>query len=162
MGRTVGAALAVAVAMAVAGPAAAIELQRSADVQASPEEVWGVVGDFCAIADWHPVIQTCVIEQEGETIYRILETGDGGLLREQLIERDDQRLFYTYSILESPLPVHGYRSTISVVQGPDEDSATVVWRADFTPQGMGESEAAGIMAGIYDAGLQSLQDRFAQ
>lgn len=162
MGRWVGAMLAVVAVVGLAGPAAAVEVQRSADVQASPGEVWEVVGDFCSIADWHPVIETCLIEEAGGVTYRILETDDGGLLREQLIELDDQRLFYTYSILESPLPVQGYRATVSVLEGPEEDTATVVWRSEFIPEGMAESEAAAIMAGIYDAGLEAIQERFAR
>ena len=141
-------------------PAFAIEVQRTVEVAAAPDEVWAAIGDFCAIADWHPVIATCQIEEQAGVTFRILTTEDQATLREQLLSMDDDARFYAYSILESPLPVSGYRSTLSVAEAEAAERATVVWRSEFVPEGMSEQEAAGIIAGIYDAGLQSLKEAF--
>ena len=146
----------------VAAPAGAIEVQRSVEVAAAPAEVWSLVGDVCSIADWHPVIASCIEEEDERASYRILQTEDGGVLREQIVEVDDDARFYTYSILEGPLPVRGYRSTLSVAPGSEDGHSVVVWQSDFSSEGMGDEEAAGIIAGIYDAGLEALADRFAE
>lgn len=150
------------VAMLASGAAGAIEVQRSAEVPAAPEEVWSEIGAVCSIADWHPVIESCVEEQDDRTLYRVLQTTDGGILREQMLEISDQARFYTYSILESPLPVRGYVSTLSVGPGDDPERSVVIWQSDFSSVGIGDEDAAGIIAGIYDAGLQALAERFAE
>jgi hypothetical protein len=141
--------------------ALAIELERKVEVAAPPDEVWQVIGDFCAIADWHPVIASCQIEaQGGGEILRILMTEDQGILREQLLQMDEGARSYTYSILESPLPVSGYVSTLGVLDGDAPDMATVVWASQFAAEGMSEQEASAVIAGIYEAGLQSLKAGF--
>lgn len=142
-------------------PAAATEVQRSVEVQASPQEVWALVGEVCSIADWHPVIASCIEEEDDRTLYRILQTEDGAQIREQVMAIDDDARFFRYSILESPLPVRGYIGTLSVGPGADEGTAVVIWQSDFSSVGVGDEEAAAIIRGIYDAGLTALQERFA-
>lgn len=151
--------LVVLVAALAAGEAAAIEVQRQVDITAAPAEVWARIGDFCAIADWHPVIAACVPEERAGTTYRVLQTEDGGILRERLMEKNDGAHFYTYSILESPLPVQGYVATLSVGPGASADQAVVVWQSDFTAANVADEEAAGVIAGIYDVGLQALKEQ---
>lgn len=87
-------------------------------------------------------------------------TEDQGILREQLLQMDDGAHSYTYSILESPLPVSGYVSTLGVLEGDALDMATVVWASQFAAEGMSEQEASAVIAGIYEAGLQSLKAGF--
>ena len=157
--KGIGTCLAITLASSAAG---AVEVQRSIEVAAGPDEVWALVGDVCSIAAWHPVIASCVPEEDDQTLYRILQTEDGSTLREQIMAIDDEARFYRYSILESPLPVRGYVSTLSVAPGADQDHAVIVWRSDFTSEGMTDEEAGGIIAGIYDAGLEALAARFAE
>lgn len=152
---------AVAAIVLVAGPAQGIEVQRSVEVAASAEEVWSVIGEVCSIADWHPVIASCIVEDEVDALFRLLQTEDGGQIHEQILEIDDSARYYTYSILEGPLPVRGYLSTLSVGPGEEDGSAVVVWQSDFSSLGVGEEEAATIIGGIYDAGLEGIQERFA-
>lgn len=142
--------------------ARAIEVQRSVEVAAAPADVWSVIGPVCSIADWHPAIASCVEEEDGGTLYRTLQIQDGGLLREQILEVDEDGHAFTYSILEGPLPVRGYRSTMSVSPGAEEGHSVIVWQSEFSSVGMPDDEAAAIITGIYDAGLESLADTFAE
>ncbi|MDX1540378.1 MAG: SRPBCC family protein [Geminicoccaceae bacterium] len=157
--RGIAAGLAIIVA---AAPSAAVEVRRSVEVAAPPAEVWELIGDVCSIADWHPVIASCIREEDDRALYRILQTEDGSTLHEQIMQVDDDARFYKYSILEGPLPVRGYVSTLSVGPGADDDGSLVIWQSDFSSLGMTDEEAAGIIAGIYDAGLEALADRFAE
>jgi hypothetical protein len=142
--------------------AEAIEVQRSVELPAAPAEVWSVIGSVCSIADWHPVIESCLEEEDERTLYRVLQTVDGGVLREQMLEISDDDRFYTYSILEGPLPIRGYLATLSVGPGEDPERSVVIWQSDFASVGVGDDEAAGIITGIYDAGLSALAERFAE
>lgn len=134
------------------GPAAALDVSSSATVVGSPSEVWGKIGDFCAIQDWHPAISKCVLSDEGGSTYRTLTTTDGATIKEKLVEKTDAS--YTYDIIESPLPVENYRSTISV--SAEGDRTKVDWRSSFDAKGASDADAQGVISGIYKAGLDKI------
>jgi hypothetical protein len=124
----------------------------SAEYSSSADKVWGIIGSFDGLAAWHPVIETCTLEDGGNN--RRLTLGDGAQLLEKLISHDDSARTYTYSILESPLPFSDYVSTVKVSQS--DDGCTVDWSSEFTPGGP-EDEVCGAVQGIYQAGLDNLK-----
>ena len=134
------------------GPAAALDVSSSATVAGSPNEVWQKIGDFCSIQNWHPAVSNCVQSDEGGSTYRTLTTTDGGTIKEKLVEKTDTS--YTYDIIESPLPVENYRSTISV--SPEGDRTKVDWRSSFDAKGASDADAQSVISGIYKAGLDEL------
>ena len=142
------------------GSASALELSESADVAASPADAWAAIADFCSIKDWHPVIAECEqFEQDGKTM-RTLTTGDGGELLEELNGLDDSGMSMTYSIIESPLPIADYVSTIGVAESGD--GATITWSSEFDAAGVSDDEALELMTGIYRAGLDALTEQLGQ
>ena len=131
-------------------PAFALDVEKSVEVAASPEEAWQALADFCSIAVWHPGIAACEqSEQDGATL-RTLTTGDGGVVLEKLIQHDDQAMSFTYTILESPLPVADYVSTMKV--SPASGGGSIQWRGEFAAKGASDDEAVAVMSGIYEAG----------
>lgn len=141
-------------ASTVAGGAIAADAGRSATTTAAPEAAWATVGDFCAIADWHPAVAKCDVADHAGTQRRTLTLGDGALIVEDLVARDEAGMSYTYRIVESPLPVADYESTIAV--RPDGDGAKLEWTGTFEPAGASEDEAVEVMEGIYAAGLEGI------
>ena len=160
MRRVLTAAIILLLACLVTRPALAVEVRRAVDVAAPPDEVWQAVGEFCSIADWHPMIASCVREEEGTAELRVLMTEDQKMLREELIQHSDEERSYRYGILDSPLPVTGYVSTLSVVPADREGHSVVIWRSRFTAQGVPDTEAAAIIAGIYETGLERIRALF--
>lgn len=144
----------------LAGMAGAAEVSRSVTVDADASAVWQVVGPFCAIADWYPGIETCSEEEIGGATHRRLGTADGGEFLEEELAHDDAGMSYSYAIIEGPLPVQDYESTLSV----DESGggAVITWKSTFEPKGATAEEATTVMVGVYDAGLEALQKQFAQ
>ena len=65
----------------------------------------------------------------------------------------------SYSIVDGPLPVTDYHSTIKVTAG-DDGTCTVDWTGQFNPDGADDETAKKIIAGIYTAGLSALKKRF--
>jgi uncharacterized protein YndB with AHSA1/START domain len=118
----------------LAHPAAALEVSQSVEVKAPPEQVWALIGGFCSIAKWHPVVKKCSESKQNGAAMRKLTTADGAVLVEKRVQYSDEGMSYTYTIVDSPLPVTGYTSTLAVM-------------------GMGEGSM------IYQAGLKALQDR---
>ena len=139
----------------VAAPSAfAIDLNESVDVTASPADAWAAIAEWCSIADWHPVIASCEPSEDGDKTMRTLTTGDGGVLLEELQAKDEEAMSFTYAIVESPLPIADYVSTMEVAE--NGDGATITWSSTFASNGVSDDEAFELMTGIYRAGLDEL------
>jgi hypothetical protein len=134
-----------------------MEANYSKEVSADPETAWRAIGGFCGIASWHPAVTACEESTTGGATYRNLTLGDGGKLLEKLVGRDDAARSYSYTIEDGPLPVADYKSTIKVV--PSENGSILDWSGTFEADGVSESEAAEIVTGIYQAGLDALADK---
>ena len=140
--------------------AQAAEVSRSVTVTASPEQVWEVIGPFCAIGDWYPGITSCEEETRDGTTYRQLTTADGGHFLEKMLQHDDGGMSYSYAIEEGSLPVADYSSTMSVTESAGE--TVITWQSTFQPDGASEAEAVEVVTGVFDGGLEALRQRFAE
>jgi hypothetical protein len=152
----IAAAVASLAAMA-ATPALALSVTRSAEVAAPPAKVWAVIGEFCGIADWHPAIEKCELSKKGDKEIRTLSLKGGGTLVEELVSRGNDRYNYTYAIVEGPLPVENYKSTISV--RPSGAGSKVIWAGEFKAKGADDAKAQATIAGVYEAGLKGIADK---
>jgi len=141
----------------LANPAAALEVSQSVEVQAPPEQVWALIGGFCSIAKWHPVVKQCSESQDDGAALRRLTTTDGAVLVEKRVQYSDEGMSYTYTIVDSPLPVAGYTSTLAVMGMGD--GSMITWSGEFAAKGAPDEQAKDVIAGIYEAGLQALKDR---
>ncbi|MCB1882421.1 MAG: SRPBCC family protein [Geminicoccaceae bacterium] len=142
----------------LSGPALAIEVDRTVDLDAPPDEVWSMVGPWCAIGDWHPAVATCTESEEAGKERRLLVLQGGGEILEEETSRDDAARQYGYRILKSPLPVSDYKSTITV-DSVGEGKSRVVWKSTFAPKDASQEEAQAAIAGIYEAGLAEIKAR---
>ncbi len=147
----VGAAL----ACCVATGASAAEVTDKARFKASVEKVWAAIGNFCGIASWHPAAAGCELSKKGDTTLRTIALKGGGQIVEQQLAWDDKGHSYSYAIVESPLPVAGYKSTMKV-EG-DGTASQVVWVGSFEAKGASEEEAKKVIEGIYAAGLDGIK-----
>jgi hypothetical protein len=113
------------------------------------------MGAFCSISEWHPAIARCEEQTvDGGAAPAAHHAGRRRLL-EKLLEHDNDGMAYSYSIVESPLPVHDYRSTISVAD--EGGKARLTWRQQLRAEGALGGDAAKVIGGIYDAGLESIK-----
>lgn len=147
-------------ACVVASPAFALEAKKSIHVDASPAAAWKEIGDFCGIADWHPAVAKCSISMKDKVMLRTLDLNGGGTIIEKQVSRSDAKHKYTYAIVESPLPVDHYKSTISVKKSGK--GSTIVWSGTFMAKGAPDEKAIDVIGGIYQGGLDSLQKKLAQ
>ena len=137
-----------------AAPALAVSVVKTVDVAAPPARVWQAIGGFCGIGQWHPAIDSCTPSARGTMPVRTLALKGGGTIVEGQVARSDAQRRYSYTILESPLPVTGYRSTIRVT--PNGAGSRIRWSGTFKAKGAPDAEAAGVIGGIYDAGLAGI------
>jgi Polyketide cyclase / dehydrase and lipid transport len=138
-------------------PAWALEVTRSVEVAAPPDEVWQTIRGFCTIAEWHPMIAECVDSEQNGVAMRTLTTTDGAVLVERRVQYSDEGMSYSYEIVESPLPVADYESTLAVMDGPA--GSMITWSGEFDARGAPDATALETIDDIYGAGLEALKAR---
>ena len=99
-------------------------------VDADPDTVWALLGDFGGIDAFFPGINSCRVEGD----VRILDMG-GNEVKERLISQDDQKRTCTYSVIEMPGIDH--KATIRV-EPADGGGSRVIWEYDVKPESMGQ------------------------
>lgn len=120
-------------------------------IPAPVDQIWGFLRDFARVDAWHPDVVSATIEgldsglQVGHE--RTITLRDGSVMRERLLALDDVRHSYTYSLVESPLPVSEHSSTVALFPVTTDNATFVSWSADFVIDG-GEPE--GLVDGVRD------------
>jgi hypothetical protein len=131
------------------------KVSMSTKLEVSADEAWQMIGGFNALPDWHPAVENSELTEEGQV--RTLSLAGGGSIVEKLEKIDDKARTYTYSIINSPLPLSNYTSTITVRD--TDDGAVVDWSSEFDPIGA-ENDAMNAVQGIYQAGFDNLKKMF--
>jgi hypothetical protein len=133
-------------------PASAVESDVKAISKASVDTVWTKIGDFCGLDKWHPAIEKCVLSADGKI--RTLSLKGGGTIVEKLEKRDDAAHSYSYSIIDGPLPVANYMSTLAVAA--EGTGSTITWSGKYDAKGASDADAKKVIDGVYQAGLDAL------
>lgn len=176
--RVTFAALACAAAALGSGAAEAhgpsrLKLVMEQKLDATPDEVWAVIGDFHDMS-WHPAVasQTGEGGYEPEVGKRVLHLkADAGdpTISETLTKINPEKRTYSYMITEvdpAVLPVTNYASTLTVKD--DGGMATVEWKGGFyrgypnndPPAELNDDAANAAVTAIYQAGFDALVERF--
>ena len=133
------------------------EVSLNTHLNASVDQVWGIVGQFNGLPEWHPMIVKSTLDDGGKR--RTLSLPDGSKIVEDLRESDDGSHTMTYAIVDSPLPVTDYVSTIRVFPAQDGVGCTVEWSSSFDPTG-DENAAVTAINQVFQAGLDNLTKMF--
>jgi hypothetical protein len=129
------------------------KLTLSTELPASVKSVWSLIGGFNALPNWHPAIARSELSDDGSK--RTVHLVTGGSIVEKLEISGDEHT-YSYSVLETSLPVRSCRGAIAVKPNTDGTSCTVVWSGDLQAADVPENEAVKIVQGIYQVGLDNL------
>lgn len=114
-------------------------------VAAPAAEVWEVVGDFGAVIDYVPGVESLRLEGPDRIV------GMGGFeVRERLLSRDDDAMTITYTVLDGPMEHHEATMRVEAV----DEGAEVSWSYEVVPD-----EMATVLGQIYGASLASLKDK---
>jgi mxaD protein len=116
-------------------------------IAATPDEVWKKVGDFAAVGDLFPGIESFRME-DGDRVIGMF----GMEIREKLLARDEESRVITYSVVGG-VPIDSHTATISVE--PDGAGSTVIWAYNVTPD-----EMAPIFGDTYKGALAALESSF--
>lgn len=134
-----------------------LEVERRLSLATSADEVWDLVGDFGDLG-WHPAAKATDLEDRDGIVHRAITLPDDAVLVERLEDMNDSGKTYSYSIVEGPLPVSDYRSTLRVIAV--DDGCEVCWGSAFVAAGVDDDAAKQVVAGIYEAGFAALSKKF--
>lgn len=132
------------------------KVSMSQDLSVPADQLWQLVGRFNALPDWHPGVEKSELTEEGQT--RKLSLVGGGTIVEKLEKIDDHSRTYSYSIVDSPLPVKNYKATLTV--SGDGDSSSLEWSSEFEAAGLPENDAMKAIENIYQSGFDNLKKMF--
>src|SRR5215470_14652921 len=104
------------------------------EINAKPDVVWNIVKAFDGLVNWHSAFSSTPLVKgtNGQVgAVRALTIKDGPTFTEELVAYSEPRMAYTYVIVESPLPLDHYQSSMSV-KGNSSGGTTVAWIGTFT------------------------------
>ena len=100
---------------------------HSIDIDATPEQVWAVMGDLVAVDRWVPGIAAVAVEG----MSRVCTFQAGHTQHEQILDYSPQTRSYRYQIEGAPLPVTQNTGSFQVQEAGAV--SRVVWESSFTP-----------------------------
>ena len=169
--RTFAAVLLLTLAFGVAQHARAqAQEQRIAEsivINAPPDVVWEIAGDFVGLDRWYPFIESSKLvlgENRSEGAIRELRRLNGTRIEEKLIEYDPWNRCLQYTYMEGDPLSSDYFATLQV-KDAGAGRSCVEWTARFkrleywtdAPAGAEEARLVKLLSGGYKAGLQNLK-----
>jgi hypothetical protein len=142
-----------------------VQVYVSSVIDASADTVWSRIRDFNGMPQWHPSIVDSRIEN-GQPADRVgsirqIQTKDGGTIRERLLALSDYEYSFSYEILESPMGVANYVSTLKLTPVTDGARCFAEWSAEFECEEGRERELAeSVGQGVFQGGFDALKRHF--
>jgi mxaD protein len=144
-----------------------LKVTRTVTIDASVDQVWAKCGDFDALDRWLPAVAKDTLTKGKNNVpgaERHLDVKGGGYVNERLLHYSGRAHSYSYSILDSVLPVSDYRATLSV-KAAGTGKSVVTWTGTFKRKDTGanpadnanDKAATDAIRGVYQSGLDNLK-----
>jgi hypothetical protein len=139
-----------------------VRIEERGTIPATVDEVWKVVGNYGQISVWLPALTSSGLlgDATGREVgdMRECQIQDGPRISESQIARSDADYTYSYNLVDHPMPLKKYESTVRL---RSEGDATVMeWVAEFEPHAGAEDELKEMISGIYATGIESVKKHF--
>ena len=142
-----------------------MKVMRSVIIEAPVDRVWAAVRAFDGVVRWNPGVTAARMESGTSTsvgAIRRLDIVDGTVFRETLLAHSDLEHFYTYDIVEGPLPCRNYVSTHRFLPVTDGNLTLGIWSGEFDCDPADEASLEAIVGdAIYRDGMRGLNSYLA-
>jgi len=142
-----------------------MKVMRSVIIEAPVDRVWAAVRAFDGVVRWNPGVTAARMESGTSTsvgAIRHLDIVDGTVFRETLLAHSDLEHFYTYDIVEGPLPCRNYVSTHRFLPVTDGNLTLGIWSGEFDCDPADEASLETIVGdAIYRDGMRGLNSYLA-
>ena len=118
-------------------------------IERSPDDIWKLIREFGALADYMPGVETCTLDGDVRTLQMM-----GIEIKEQLRGIDDANRRLTYSVVESPMGnLQSHEATIAI--DPEGSGSHLTWSVDVEP-----ADLLPVFRGAYDNAVAALKTKF--
>jgi hypothetical protein len=118
-------------------------IRKEIEIDAGPEQVWAALRDFGAVHE--RLVPGFVVDARLDGDDRIVTFFNGSVLREVLIDLNDDARRLVWSIVDGPYTHHNGSAQVFA---SDEDRTRFVWVTDLLPDEMAEQTDAMMERGI--------------
>ena len=146
------------------------KVSETIEINAAPEKVWAVLGNFQDMS-WHPAITKT--EGKGDNTVgatRTLTLQGGGTIDEVIAKYEPEKFNFMYRIEKvdvKVLPVTNYSSWLTVTPVDGGAKSKVEWRGAFyrgypnndPPPELSDEAAINAVTGVYKSGLEGLKKK---
>lgn len=108
-------------------------IRKEITIDASPEDVWAAARDWGALHE--RLVPGFVVDTRLEGDDRIVTFFNGTVLRERLVDLDDQARRLVWSVVDGPYTHHNGSTQVFPEEG---GRARFVWAADLLPNDLAE------------------------
>ena len=162
------AALACIPAQALGAEANELTARQSIRINAPPEAVWAVVGNFDGSPRWLPLVERSEIvigTNNRVGAIRLITRRDGTKVTERLLDHDPQAMRMAYTYVDGAVRASDYFPVLSV-RDAGGGTSTVEWSARFKrlayatdppPPGQDDKSMIDFYNALYKSGLESLK-----
>jgi carbon monoxide dehydrogenase subunit G len=107
-------------------------LRREIQLDRSPEDVWAALRDIGAVHE--RLARGFVVDTttEADPVARIVTFANGAVVRELIVDVDDERRRIAYAAVEGPLGSTHHNASFEVTRAPD-GGTLLVWVTDVLP-----------------------------
>ncbi len=128
------------------------------EIPVASQNLWQTIRQMTGMQDWYPglIRDSEVLDAEGAQPRRSCIMTDDGVLKERILLRDDATRTFVYAIDSHPLPA---RNVVGMLRVDDigEGRSHVTWSASLALDPDSAEQVAAMVAGLYVAGLGSLE-----
>ena len=107
--------------------------------------------------DWHPAVASVRLTGTGIGQFRRIETRDGREIVERLVEINNLRRFYRYTLVAG-VPASHYTGVIEVT--PKASGCVAEWRVQYLANNQPDIVVRNMVSTLVRTGLGSLKPRF--
>ncbi len=101
--------------------------RHTIDIDATPEQVWAVLGDIGSVDRWIPGVTSVTVDG----LTRVCSFEDGHTQDEQILDYSTETRSYRYVIEGAPLPVADNTGSFKIEEANGQ--TRVVWKSSFQP-----------------------------
>lgn len=131
-----------------------------ADLAAPASEVWNLIGPFDSLPRWHPLVAACTLDREKNgSVLRHIRLHDGTPIVNRETARNEAAHSYSYELVEGPLSVVFYRSTLRLIERGD-GRCMLDWASTFDSGDASNDEVKQRVESLIGPGVESLKRRF--
>ncbi|MEO1118424.1 MAG: SRPBCC family protein [Pseudomonadota bacterium] len=132
--------------------AAPLQFSRSAEVSATPDQVWAYLSENGNVASLFENVRSISYADVGET--RRVKLNSGGTVNETVVTNDSQSHTYSYAISDkNPIGISDHLAVLTVSPADERDGSVVTWNHYFDAE---DGNAGSSMSDSLDSALATL------